>query len=214
MCGYSVDVLEFIDFEHSPKNILIRAKRTTKITDTKRKAISSQILSLAKEFNATLELERQVNKNNRILDVEDKRFSIVVGKASMLLKDAFSIRNQVFCVEQNYKSGAGRDKYDETSWFTNVYFDSKVVSTSRLAQLYDGRLLLGKIAVLPEFRKCGLGKEMISSLIDIAREGKTDTVFVNAQSDAVEFYKKLGFDVCGQAYSDENKMLIPMSLKI
>ena len=34
-CGYSVDMLEFIDISHSPKNILIRAVKTKKDTDTK-----------------------------------------------------------------------------------------------------------------------------------------------------------------------------------
>ncbi len=29
--GYTVDVIEFIDFEHSPKNIMLRAKKTKKI---------------------------------------------------------------------------------------------------------------------------------------------------------------------------------------
>ncbi len=34
-CGYSVDMLEFIDISHSPKNILIRAVKTKKINDKK-----------------------------------------------------------------------------------------------------------------------------------------------------------------------------------
>ena len=34
-CGHSVDMLEFIDISHSPKNILIRAVKTKKDTDTK-----------------------------------------------------------------------------------------------------------------------------------------------------------------------------------
>jgi len=29
-CGYKTQIIEFIDFEHSPKNLLIRAKRTGK----------------------------------------------------------------------------------------------------------------------------------------------------------------------------------------
>ena len=28
--GYSVDVLEFVDFAHSPKNIMLRARKTKK----------------------------------------------------------------------------------------------------------------------------------------------------------------------------------------
>lgn len=34
-CGYSVDMLEFIDISHSPKNLLIRAVKTKKDTDRK-----------------------------------------------------------------------------------------------------------------------------------------------------------------------------------
>ena len=30
--GYSVDVIEFIDFEHSPKNLMLRARRTGKVS--------------------------------------------------------------------------------------------------------------------------------------------------------------------------------------
>ncbi len=37
--GYNVDVLEFVDFSHSPKNIMIRAKKTKRETDKNRKQI-------------------------------------------------------------------------------------------------------------------------------------------------------------------------------
>ena len=30
--GYSVDMIEIVDFEHSPKNIMIRAKRSNKLS--------------------------------------------------------------------------------------------------------------------------------------------------------------------------------------
>jgi SAM-dependent methyltransferase len=37
--GYSVDVLEFVDFSHSPKNIMLRAKKTKNVSDKNRKQI-------------------------------------------------------------------------------------------------------------------------------------------------------------------------------
>lgn len=38
-CGYSVDMLEFVDFAHSPKNIMIRACRTRAMSGKNRKQI-------------------------------------------------------------------------------------------------------------------------------------------------------------------------------
>ncbi len=47
--GYSVDVLEFVDFSHSPKNIMLRAKKTKKESDKNR----SQIKELQERYNFT-----------------------------------------------------------------------------------------------------------------------------------------------------------------
>lgn len=50
--GYSVDVLEFVDFSHSPKNIMLRAKKTKKPGDKNRKQIKE--LQEKYQFNQTL----------------------------------------------------------------------------------------------------------------------------------------------------------------
>ncbi len=48
-CGYSVDLMEFIDIAHSPKNLLIRAKKTN-ISARKRKDSLEKVEALRKEF--------------------------------------------------------------------------------------------------------------------------------------------------------------------
>ncbi len=54
-CGYSVDLMEFIDIAHSPKNLLIRAKKTN-IPAKKKKDSFKKIEDLRREFqfNQTL----------------------------------------------------------------------------------------------------------------------------------------------------------------
>lgn len=47
--GYSVDVLEFVDFSHSPKNIMLRAKKIKKESDKNRK----QIKELQEKYSFT-----------------------------------------------------------------------------------------------------------------------------------------------------------------
>ncbi len=52
--GYKTDILEFIDMEHTPKNLLIRAVRTVK----RNKSEGMDVHKLLKELNATQTLER------------------------------------------------------------------------------------------------------------------------------------------------------------
>ena len=51
--GYSVQILEFIDMEHTPKNILIRAVKTLHQNEKSKK--EAQALTKALELNPTLE---------------------------------------------------------------------------------------------------------------------------------------------------------------
>lgn len=58
--GYSVDVLEFVDFSHSPKNIMLRAKKTKKESDKNR----SQIKELQEKYQFNQKLYNLVGDGN------------------------------------------------------------------------------------------------------------------------------------------------------
>ena len=58
MQGYKTQILEFIDLEHTPKNILIRAV----LTNNKDTLALNKLEELKKEFNYTLTLEKLLNK--------------------------------------------------------------------------------------------------------------------------------------------------------
>lgn len=216
LCGYNVDILEFIDIEHSPKNVLIRAKRTTKINDKKRELIKDKIDTFSKEFNANLCFESLVLQYCQCLEKDGEKYGLVVGKSSMLLKDALTLRNAVFGNEQNYKAGSSRDTADDTAWFAGIYDkEGRAVATSRMIYLENkDERLLGKIAVLPEYRKFGFGSVMLSALETIANEEKATKLFVNAQTQALGFYEKLGYKRSGESYTEEDIEMIPVSKNI
>ena len=58
--GYSVDVLEFVDFSHSPKNIMLRAKKTKKESNKNRK----QIKELQEKYQFNQKLYNLVGDGN------------------------------------------------------------------------------------------------------------------------------------------------------
>ena len=49
-CGYKTQILEFIDIEHSPKNLLIRAIKGS-VSEKKKKELLDEVNTIIKEFN-------------------------------------------------------------------------------------------------------------------------------------------------------------------
>ncbi len=209
--GYSVDILEFIDAEYSPKNLLIRAKRTTKINSLRRQNILSKVEDFACQFNSHLTLEKLLYNGFQKLCINDNEFTVITGKASMLLKDAMAVRQAVFDNEQGYIKGASRDELDETAWIVNVYCDDKAVATSRVVYTSEKDIrLCGKICVLLQYRKYGIGKIMLNSLQSTAESEGAVELRVISQKNALGFYEKNGYSVCGDEFSDEGIVMVPV----
>jgi len=155
-------------------------------------------------------------QRSKIIRLNGNDYLAVAGKSSMLLKDALSVRAEVFGNEQNFKAGASRDEFDDTAWFVNIYdCDGRVVSTSRMA--YTGsndERFLGKICVLANVRGFGFGREMLSILEEIAKDEGAKVLKINSQHTALEFYSALGYAVSGQEFIQENITMIPVEKKI
>lgn len=211
-CGYEVDVMEFIDVEHSPKNVLLRAKRTTRVNASKRELLRREIDNFNSEFSSCITFEKKLSDNEKTVTLNDEEFTVICGRASMLIKDAMKIRHDVFCAEQNYTKGASRDDDDETAFFVNVYKDNRVIATSRMiyTEKPDERLC-GKIAVAESYRKFGLGKIMLLQMEKKALDEKVHILRVNAQERALGFYERLGYSQDGEPYTEEDIKMIPVS---
>ena len=60
--GYETQVLEFIDMEHTPKNILIRAVKRNKNINYKKS--KEELDNLKKEFNYNITLDKLLNEKD------------------------------------------------------------------------------------------------------------------------------------------------------
>ncbi|MFN5880128.1 MAG: GNAT family N-acetyltransferase, partial [Burkholderiales bacterium] len=72
------------------------------------------------------------------------------------------------------------------------------VATGRL--LPDGHI--GRMAVLADRRRGGLGGRVLEALIEAARQRGHDRVMLSAQVHALSFYRGHGFEAEGQIYDD------------
>lgn len=116
---------------------------------------------------------------------------------------ARAIRTRVFVEEQSCPPEEEWDAYDETSRHFLGVVDGQAAATARWRTVpYAGRLVakLERVAVLPDFRGRGYGRQLVAALIDDAHRAGFDTCVLHAQAHLEEFYRSFGFETVGEPF--------------
>jgi predicted GNAT family N-acyltransferase len=109
------------------------------------------------------------------------------------------LRFAIFVGEQNVPSGIELDDLDATCVHAVAFdVDGKAIGTGRL--LPDGHI--GRMAVVKEWRRRGVGAEILQALMDEARRRGHKEVALSAQLQAAEFYRGFGFEAEGKVYKE------------
>jgi predicted GNAT family N-acyltransferase len=117
-------------------------------------------------------------------------------------QDLRNIRKAVFIDEQGVPPELEWDDTDEMAdHFLAVLPDNRPVGTARLFYTLDDSAHIGRMAVLPEHRGCGLGEKLLRHLMTEAADQVRD-LHLSAQEHAVPFYQRSGFHVCTEPYED------------
>ena len=106
------------------------------------------------------------------------------------------IRNAVFTREQGIDESIDFDGQDGTAAHVLVRHAGVFAATGRM--LPDGHI--GRLAVLSEYRLQGLGSKALLALVEYARAGGLERVYLGAQDHAVGFYEKMGFIPYGEPH--------------
>lgn len=91
--------------------------------------------------------------------------------------------------------GTEQDKYEQEAIPLIATIDNKIVGSVRLRILSSNLGSLGYLAVLSEFQGQGIGKQLVLSLLEVARGKGVKTVRAKVREGAIGFYQKLGFEV-------------------
>ncbi|MCM3676718.1 GNAT family N-acetyltransferase [Peribacillus simplex] len=121
------------------------------------------------------------------------------------LKIAFHIRKEVFVEEQGFQLESEFDEYDtlnDLSEHILVYYNEEPVGTGRL-RVVDVVGKLERICILEPYRKFGLGKIIIKTLEEIAKEKELSKVKLHGQTQAEGFYKKLGYQTSSDVFMED-----------
>ncbi|MCK4546129.1 MAG: GNAT family N-acetyltransferase [Candidatus Eisenbacteria sp.] len=113
--------------------------------------------------------------------------------------DIRRIRETVFIKEQNVPEELEWDGLDPDCAHVLAYDeDGEAVGTGRLRA--DGHI--ERMAVLEEWRGRGIGDRLLHKLLDLAREKGFSRVTLWAQTHAIPFYERHGFQAVGGEFMD------------
>ena len=140
--------------------------------------------------------------------------SIKIIKPGEDISEAMKIRIPVFVEEQKIPKENELDKNDKISYHAVLYDNHIPVACGRLYYT-DGIAHIGRVAVLKEYRRKGYATAVCKKLIDVAVSLKeSEIIELGAQKYVVELYEKLGFEIVGDEYLDENIPHFKMVMKI
>ncbi|MEU7032369.1 GNAT family N-acetyltransferase [Streptomyces sp. NPDC046237] len=124
----------------------------------------------------------------------------------------FAVRHEVFVVEQSVPQEIEYDRYDETAVHVlAVREDGLPLGTGRLLHGADalGKTggdpsvgSLGRLAVAEAARGLGVGAALVRAIEDAARERGLAAVDLHAQTHALGFYERLGYEAYGPEFPD------------
>jgi predicted GNAT family N-acyltransferase len=119
------------------------------------------------------------------------------------LQDALAIRKEVFVKEQGVAPEDEYDQYDKTSIHFIAYDgQDKPCGTARWRQTHSG-IKLERFAVLKPYRGRGVGALLLKNILhDIEEDPNVSAqkLYLHAQTTAIGFYKKFGFEPVGEEF--------------
>ena len=122
-----------------------------------------------------------------------------------------AVRYRVFVEEQGVAEALEWDGLDAQCRHVLARCRNGVpIGTGRL--LPDGHI--GRMAVLPDWRRSGIGRALLRELLRIARARGDDVAILHAQTHAIEFYRREQFEVTSAEFMEADIPHVEMRLKL
>ena len=128
------------------------------------------------------------------------KIKIIDAKESNQISNCFDIRKKVFVEEQGVPVEEELDNFDDISIHALALIDNKPVATGRLILSKNKVAKVGRMAVLDDFRRTGIGSRVLLFLEKKAIEKKIEEISLHAQEYVINFYKNHGYKERGTVF--------------
>lgn len=130
------------------------------------------------------------------------RTGVRVAATSEERADAFAVRERVFVDEQGVPMDRERDGRDGAAVHFVAYAGGDAVGAARLRREDRTTGKVERVAVRADYRGEGWGRRLMAAVEAEARDRGLTELTMHAQSDVVEFYRRLGYETEGEEFEE------------
>jgi predicted GNAT family N-acyltransferase len=133
---------------------------------------------------------------------KSSQLKVIAIESTADMQRAHAIRRRVFIEEQQVPEDIEMDTDDAHAFHALAILDGVAVGCGRMVEHGAGEVKIGRMAVLLDKRKTGVGAQILRFLIDQARARGFRKAILHAQLTAEGFYLKEGFTPVGGVFEE------------
>lgn len=118
------------------------------------------------------------------------------------LEQAFTVRKKVFVEEQGVPIEEEIDQEENNAIHYLAMNEGEIIGTCRVRWAKPGVAKAERVAVLREGRGTGAGRQLMLAIEAYANQNHATEIVLSAQTHAIPFYEKLGYEVCSDIFLD------------
>lgn len=126
---------------------------------------------------------------------------------------ACQLRYRLFFAEHDLPWEIVFDDRDADSFHAAIIIQGCVAAYGKLTTHKNLVYRLGQMVVEPNYQRQNLGRQIVLTLIDLAKQQGAITLTLNARLAAVGFYQKLGFQTFGDEFPSTTTGVIHLGMK-
>ncbi|MCH1473862.1 MAG: GNAT family N-acetyltransferase [Bacteroidia bacterium] len=129
----------------------------------------------------------------------DNEIIVKVADSPESMEAIFEVRRTVFVIEQSVSEEEEYDEFESSSTHLFATCDNQVVGTCRFRNTTQGTKL-ERFAVLKAYRTRSVGASLLKAALAAVDHDRM--IYLHAQVQVIEFYKKYGFSQIGAQFEE------------
>lgn len=112
------------------------------------------------------------------------------------LNKLYKLRRRIFVNEQQLSTDVIKSQFDLKAHHLVAKFNDEIIGAASIVETSPKHYKLERICVDKNYRGAKIGTNLVEKSIEWIKKSGGDFIELTAQSHLVDFYKKLGFEIC------------------